>query len=82
MHCFTYRGIKENDKFNQARISLRKKFDNSIREIFGPEISPDEFPGVNLEDKNLYDMYEDDTTDAGVDLTDKSADNEIPVMDN
>ena len=52
VHHLTYRGIKEGEKSNQVHISLRKDFDNSIREIFGPEISPNEFPDVSLE----YDM--------------------------
>ena len=39
-------------------------FYNSIIVIIGPEISPDDFPDAILEDTPMYDMYEDDTTDA------------------
>ena len=61
-------------------ISLRREFDNSIREIFRPDISLDDFPGVNLEDAPLYDMYEDDTTNAEGGLADNSGYNEIPLV--
>ena len=64
---------------DQVHISLRKDFDNSIREIFWPYISPYDFPDVNLEDTPLYDMYEDDTTDVEGSLEDKSEVDEIPV---
>ena len=47
-----------------------KDFDNSTRGIFGPEISPDEFTDVNLEDTPLYDSCEDDTIDAEGSLAD------------
>ena len=60
----TYRGLKEDEKSNQFHISLRKGFDNRIKEKFGPDISPYDFPDVNLEDTPLYGMYEDDTMDA------------------
>ena len=46
VHCLTYRGIEEDDKSNQLHISLGKDFDNSIIEIFGPDISPDDFTDV------------------------------------
>ena len=48
--------------------------------MFGSDISPYDFPDVNLEDKPLYDMYEDDTIDVEGGLADKSEDNEVPVM--
>ena len=57
VHCSTYRGLKEDWKSNQSHTSLRKEFDNSIREIFGPEISQDDFPDINLEGTPVYDMY-------------------------
>ena len=60
-------------------MSLRKVFDNITRERFGPEISPDDFPDVNLEDTPLYDIYEDDTTDCEGGLPGKSEDNETPL---
>ena len=66
--------------FNQAHISLRKEFDNSIREIFGPDIYTDDFPDVNLEDTPLYDMYEDDNADLEGVVADNSEDDDIPVM--
>ena len=31
VHRLTYHGIKEDDKYNQAHISLSKDFDNIIR---------------------------------------------------
>ena len=40
-----------------------KEFNYSIRDIFGPNILPDDFPDVNLEDTPLYYMYKEDTTD-------------------
>ena len=48
MHLLIYRGLMEDEKSNQVHTSLRKDFDNSIRERFGPNISPDDFPDVSL----------------------------------
>ena len=80
VHCSPYCGLKEDEKSNQVNISLSKDFDNSIRETFRPDISPDDFIDVSLEDTPLYEMYDDDTTDAEVSLADKSKEDEIPVM--
>ena len=52
----TYRGIKGDEKSSHVHILLGKDSDNRIRERFGPEISPDNFPDVSLEDTPLYDM--------------------------
>ena len=41
---------------------------------------PDNFPGVNLEDIHLYDMYEDDTTYLDGSLAGKIEYDETPVM--
>ena len=82
VHRLTYRGLKKDYKYNQAHMLLRKGFNNSTREIFGPKFSPDEFPDVNKEDTPLYDMYEGDTTDAEGGLEGKIEDDEIPVTDN
>ena len=64
VHRLTQRGLKEDDNFNQAHISLRKEFDNIIIDKLGPDISPENFPDVDLEDMPLYEMYEDDAKDA------------------
>ena len=48
--------------------------------MFGPDISPDYFPDVNLEDTPLYEMYEDDTTDVGGGLAVNTEDDEGPDM--
>ena len=53
VHQLTYHGLKGYKNSNQALISLRKEFDNSIRDKLGPDILPDEFPDVNLEDTTL-----------------------------
>ena len=82
LHRQTYCGLKEDDNSNQFHISLSKDFDNSTIVLFGPDISPDDFPGVNLEDTLLYDMYEDYTADAEGCLEDKSEDYEITVVAN
>ena len=63
MHHSACHVIKEDKKFNQDYISLIKKFNDSIRDRFGPEILQYNFPDINLEDTPLYDMYEDDITD-------------------
>ena len=80
IHCSTYRGLNEDDNFNQAHILLRKEFDNRIRERIGPDISPDNFPDVNLEDMPLYEMYEDNATDVEGGLEGKTEDDEYPDM--
>ena len=59
-----YRDLKETEKSNPVHISLRKYFDNIIRDRFGPEISTDEIPDITLKDTLMYDMSEDDNTDA------------------
>ena len=64
MHCLTYHGIKEDEKSNRYHTSLRKEFDNSTRETFRTDISPDDFPDVNLEDSPRYEMFGDVTADA------------------
>ena len=80
VHCSTYRGLKEDEKSNQAHISLRKEFNNRIKERFGQDISPEKFPDVDLENRPLYDMYEYDTTDAEGVLAVKNEGNETPIM--
>ena len=74
MHFSKYYGLEKDDKSNQAHISLIKDFDSNIRDKLRPEISPDDFPYVNLEDTPLYDMYEDNTTDVGGALAGKTED--------
>ena len=48
IHCSTYHGLKDEDKSSQVHMSLRKDFDNSIREKFGSDISLDDFPDASL----------------------------------
>ena len=57
LHRSTYLVLKEYKRTNQTRILLRKEFDSNIKDRFGPDISPDDFPDVNLEDTPLYEMY-------------------------
>ena len=57
VHSLKYHSLKEDEKFNQSHISLGKESKNSIRDIFGPDISPYDFPYFNLEDMPIYDMY-------------------------
>ena len=80
MHWSTYCGLKKDEKSNKTHISFRKEFDNSIRDKLGPYISPDDFLDVNLEYTPLYEMYENDTTDAEGGLAGKTEDDEDPVM--
>ena len=80
VHCFKYRGLKEDEKSNQAHILLRKEFYNSIRDRLGTDISTDDFPDVSLEDTPLYEMYEYKTTNAEGGLAGKNEDYEDPVM--
>ena len=58
MHRSTYRVLKDDYKSNLDHISIRNEFDISIRDRYGPDIFPDEFPDVNLDYTPLYDMYE------------------------
>ena len=58
VHWSTYHGLKEDKWKNQAHISLRKDFDSKFKDGFKPDVSPDDFPDVNLEDTPLYNMYE------------------------
>ena len=80
VHRSTYRGLNQDQKSNQAHILLRKEFDNIIRYNFGTDISPDNYPGVNLEDTPLYEIYQDDTTNAEGGFAGKTKDDEYTTM--
>ena len=80
LHRSTYCGLKEEEKSNQSHILLREYFDSNIRDKLGPDISPDDFPGVNLEDTPLYDIYEDNTTDLEGGLSGKTKHDWDPDM--
>ena len=80
VHRSTSRGLKEDQCTNQDHISLRKEFDSKIKDRFGPDISPDNFPDINLEDTRLYEMYEYDTTDVECGLAGNTEDEENPAM--
>ena len=80
LHWSTYHGLKEDYWTNQVYVFLRKDFDSNIKNRFGSDISPDDFPDVNLEDAPLYEIYEEDTTDVGGVLTDNTEDDEDPDM--
>ena len=58
---------------------MRKDFDSNIKDRFGTDILPDDFPGVNLEDTPLYDMHGDDTTDVKGGLEGNNEDDEDPA---
>ena len=81
VHRSIYRGFKEYKWTNQACIFLRKELDSNIKDRFGPDVSPDNFPDVNLEDTPLYEMCEDETTDAEGGLEGNTEDDEEPAMD-
>ena len=55
-------------------------FYSNIRDKLSPEISPDNFPDVNLEDMPLYETDQDDTTDAEGGLSGKTQYDEEPTM--
>ena len=80
LHWSTYRGLKEEETTNQSHILSRKDFDSNIKDRFGTDISPDNFPDINLEDTPFYEMYEDDTTDVRDGLTDNNEYDEEPVI--
>ena len=80
VHWPTYSGLKEDKSFNKSHISLRKEFDRNIRDKFGPDISPYDFPDINLEDTPLYEMYEENSTDLEGVLAGNTKDDEDPDM--
>ena len=80
LHRSTYRGLNEDKKSNQDHISSRKDFNINIIDNLGPEISPDNFPDVNMEDTPFYEMYEDNTTDVESGLAGKTKNDEDPDM--
>ena len=47
LHQSTYRGLKEEEWTNQSRIQLRKESDSNIKDRYGPDISPGNFPDIN-----------------------------------
>ena len=81
VHISKYRGLKKNKRTNQAHILLRREFDSNTKESFGQDISPDNYPDVDLEDTPLYEMYEDYTTDLKGGLAGNTKDDEDPAMD-
>ena len=81
MHRSTYSDIKDDDNSSLAHISLRTEFDNIIRYIYGPYISPDDSPDVKLEDMPLYEIYAENTTDSQGVLGGIPKNDETPVMD-
>ena len=80
LHWSTFHLLKEEQTTNQAHILMRKDFYSNIKDRFGPDISPDNFPDINSEDTPLYEMYEDNTTDVRGGLAEKTEDDENPVM--
>ena len=81
VHRSTYCGLNEDEWINQAHILLRREFDSNTKESFGQDISPDNYPDVDLEDTPLYEMYEDYTTDLKGGLAGNTKDDEDPAMD-
>ena len=53
MYRSTYRGLNEDKWKNQANISLREEFDSNIKDRFGPDVSPYDYPDINLDDTPL-----------------------------
>ena len=80
VHRSEYCGLKEDKRSNQTHKLLWKDFDSNIRDKFGPAISPDYFPGVNLEDTPLYEMYEEYSIDEEGILAGNTKDIEDPSM--
>ena len=54
--------------------------DSNIKDRFGPDVSPDNFTDIILEDTPLYEMYEYDTTDVEVGLAGNTKYDEDPAM--
>ena len=79
VHWSKYRGQKEDKWTNQDYISLRKEFVSNITDRFEPDLYPENFPNVNFEDKPLYGMYKDDTTDVQDGLVGNTEDDEDPA---
>ena len=80
VNCSKYCGLKQYDNSNQVHVSLRKAFDDSITDRFGPEISPGDLPDVNLDDTPLYDMYEENNRDVERGFAGENENNETPIM--
>ena len=59
---------------------MRKEFYSNIKDSFGPEVSPDSFTDIDLEDIPLYPIHEDDTTYVEDGLTGNTEDDEYRVM--
>ena len=55
-HRSIYCRLEEDEKSNQDHILLGKEFDKNIREKLWRDISPEDFPNVNIKDTTLYDM--------------------------
>ena len=63
VHSSTYDALTESEAQNSAHISRKETFDKNISVKLGPDVPPDDFPEINLEDTPLYDLYEDDHKD-------------------
>ncbi len=59
----TYRGLLDSEVARPAHIALREEFDASIKDKWGPDCTPDDFPDVALEDTPHYNKFDNISVD-------------------
>ena len=55
----TYRALTDVERVNAAHVCRRVKFDLNILDKFGPETTPDDFPGLNIPDTPDLNNFDD-----------------------
>ena len=55
----TYRALTDAERTNMAHVSRRVKFDHNMQDKFGPEISPDDFPDLDIPNTPEHDNFDD-----------------------
>ena len=48
VHRYTYDDLTESEAHNLVHISRRETFDKNICVKLGPDVSPDDFPDINI----------------------------------
>ncbi len=54
-----YRALTDGERTNAAHVLGCVKFDHNIQDKFGPEISPDDFPDLNIPNTPEHDNFND-----------------------
>ena len=66
---------------NLPHIASHTRFDSEIAERFGPDADPDDFPDINMEEMSAYNLYDDETSEDGLQGSPDDEENTSPATD-